>query len=141
MKKIFLLLIIILFSGCIHEQTEQLYVIKVIDGDTFILSNGDHIRLIGVNTPEKGEYYYQEAKNALKDLILNKQIILKSDISTKDRYGRYLKYVYVDNIFVNLYLVKNGYARTYIIEPNVKYSKDFIDAEKYAKSQKIGIWE
>ncbi|MCD6477335.1 MAG: thermonuclease family protein, partial [Candidatus Aenigmarchaeota archaeon] len=40
-----------------------------------------------------------------------------------------------------LYLVKNGYARTYIIEPNVKYSKDFIDAEKYAKSQKIGIWE
>lgn len=138
-KTVLLLIVIILFSGCTEKQ-ETLYVKQIIDGDTFILSDQTHIRLIGMNTPEKGEYYYQEAKDKLGELLLNKEIRLESDISSKDWYGRTLKYVYIDDLFINLYLVENGYARAYIIEPNVRYSSEIREAETRAKENKLGIW-
>ena len=141
MKLVSVLILIILISGCINQESkETIYVQEVIDGDTFILSNGDHIRLIGANTPEKGEYYYDEATEVVKDLILNREVILKSDINSKDKYRRYLKYVYVDDIFVNQYIVENGYARSYIIEPNVMHADKFRDAEDIARDKRIGIW-
>src|SRR3989304_8615709 len=77
-------------------------VTRVIDGDTFEISTGDEVRMLNINTPERGQYYYQEAKNALKILIENKTVELERDAEGTDRYGRLLRYVFVDDKFVNL---------------------------------------
>ena len=83
---------------------------RVIDGDTFVLESGEIIRLLCVDSPEKGEKGYQEAKIFLENLILNKNIFLEKDISEKDVYNRSLRYVYQENIFINKELVKNKHA-------------------------------
>ena len=86
-------------------------VTNVVDGDT--LDVYERVRLSGINTPETGECFYQEAKDVLSNLTLGKKVYLETDKSDKGKYGRLLRYVYVDDIFVNGYLVENGYARVY----------------------------
>src|SRR3989338_94832 len=127
----------------IKETTHQISTVvsEVIDGDTIRLSRGDTARLIGINTPEAGQYYHLEAKNKLKELIEGKTVALEKDISNTDRYGRLLRYVYIDNVFVNLAMVKLGYAEAYKYPPDVKYSKLFEEAENEAKAKGLGIWK
>ena len=127
----------------IKETTHQIYTVvsEVIDGDTIRLSRGDTARLIGINTPEAGQYYHLEAKNKLKELIQSKTVTLEKDVSDTDRYGRLLRYVYVGNVFVNLAMVKLGYAEAYKYPPDVKYSKLFEEAENEAKAKGLGIWK
>lgn len=74
----------------------KLIVTKIIDGDTFELNNGDIIRLICIDAPELGKPGYNEAKDYLSKLILNKEVRLVSDIDDKDNYKRLLRYVYVN---------------------------------------------
>jgi micrococcal nuclease len=116
-------------------------VADVIDGDTLELTTGERVRLLGTNAPEKGEYYYNESKNKLKQLVEGKNVSLEKDVIDKDRYNRLLRYVFLDNTFVNLELVKEGYSTVYIIPPNIKYSKEFLEAENEAKKNEIGVWK
>ena len=105
-----------------NSTNETAFVLEVTDGDTFKLSNNQKVRLIGVNTPEKGEKYYKESTDYLKSLILNKEVILEKDISETDRFSRLLRYVYLTNrTFVNLEMVKNGHAMAKSFKPDVKY--------------------
>lgn len=89
---------------------------KIIDGDTFQISSGDTVRLICIDAPEKNQQGFEEAKQFLSDLILDKQVRLETDVSDKDAYGRLLRYAYVNSsqtgneIFVNKEMVKNNYA-------------------------------
>lgn len=144
MKIAVILILIIAVSGCLQESKEHIQkydVERVIDGDTLVLSNGVHVRLIGMNTPEKNEKCFEEGKEALSRLISNSSIDLKSDKRNKDNYHRLLRYVYIGEDFVNLDMVKNGYAYAENVTPNIIYSKEFADAEKYAKENKIGcLW-
>jgi micrococcal nuclease len=127
-------------SNYIDSYSE--YTVKdVIDGDTFRTSDGKVIRLIGVNSPEIGEPCSIEAKDKLSELIIGKQIRLEGDAGSKDAYGRQLKYVYIDDIFVNSELVRLGLARTEEIKPNVKYSELFQEMESRARSARRCIWE
>jgi micrococcal nuclease len=135
MKKIILLIIILLISGC-TSQTYQ--VEQVIDGDTIQLSTGQYIRLLGINAPDKGEFYYEESKEKLEELVLGENITLSGNNKNKDRYGRLLRFVYVRELFVNLYLVKYGYTRTYKVP--IEHEKEFEEAEKYAMKNRLGIW-
>lgn len=114
---------------------------EVIDGDTIELNSGDKVRLIGINTPESGQYYYSEAKNKLKELVEGKIVILEKDISDTDMYGRLLRYVYVNDLFVNLEMVKLGYAEAYEYPPDVKYSNLFEESENEAKAKGLGVWK
>ena len=116
-------------------------VIEVIDGDTLVLSNNEHVRLIGINTPESERYFYGEAKEVLKLLVLNKNVRLKKDVDDRDAYGRLLRYVYIGNLFVNLEMVKRGFANVFTFPPNVKYTDKFIEAEREARTNEIGLWE
>ena len=100
-----------------------------------ILQNGERVRLLGINTPEKGQPYYEEATNRLKELIEGKTIALEKDIEDKDQYGRLLRHIYIDDTFVNLEMVREGYANVYVIHPNVKYSSKFEKAEEEAKAE------
>ena len=151
MKKfIFILLTLFLISGCTtgnvtytpDTQKEGPYkVIKVVDGDTLDINTSERIRFSGINTPETGECYYQEAKNKLAELVLNKDIFLEKDISDTGKYGRLLRYVYIDDLLVNSFLVENGYAKVYD-----KYSYDtkrydeLKAVETIAIKNKLGVW-
>lgn len=111
---------------------EKILVSYVLDGDTVQLSTGEEVRLIGINAPEVGEKCSSEATEKLKDFVLDEEIILEKDIEDKDQYGRLLRYIYVDDIFVNLEIVRLGFAHKYEYGSNTKYSGQFEEAENEA---------
>lgn len=121
-------------------------VTRVIDGDTFEIDGGVKVRLIGVDTPElnggksKIQCYALEAKNKISSLILNKFVVLEKDVSETDKYGRLLRYVYLDGSLVNDQLVKEGYARIATFAPDVKHSDRFVLSEREARDENVGLW-
>lgn len=119
MKCCFLILLLFLVS-C----TESGIVTRVIDGDTLVLQNGEKVRLICVDTPERGEKGFKKAKEFLEQLVLNKKVLLEKDITNRDKYDRLLRYVYVNDIFVNKEIVKQGYGKVYRYEPDTKRCKE-----------------
>jgi len=123
------------------KPTEETYTVtRVIDGDTIEVEGGIRVRLICIDTPEKGEEYYQEAKDFLTDYILNEKIRLVKDVSETDRYGRLLRYVYGANVLINGRIVQKGYARVYRYPPDTELCDDIELLETQAKNDKIGIW-
>jgi micrococcal nuclease len=143
----FLLIFLILTFIAYLEKTgyfvkkEVAFVKRVIDGDTFELENGKRVRLLGIEAPEKNEFYFEEATNELKKLVEGKRVLLEKDLVSEDKYGRLLRHVFINGIFVNLYLVENGFANAYFVEPNFKYYSKFLEAEKSAMNRKVGIWK
>lgn len=123
------------------SEKDWLLVKEVVDGDTLILSSGERVRLIGINAPEYGRYYFNEAKQMLGMLVMGKRIKLEKDITDRDQYGRLLRYVYVDGLFVNLEMVKRGFANVYTCPPDIKYTEEFLAAERYARLNELGLWE
>ncbi len=123
---------------CIPKPT--LFVSEVIDGDTIKLQNGKTVRLLGINALERGQICYEEAKERLKELVEGKEVILEKDVSEVDQYGRLLRYVFLDNMNVNVELVREGLATVYVIEPNVKYENELRAAEEEAKRLEKCIW-
>lgn len=114
----------------------------IIDGDTFKTENSEKIRLIGIDAPEKGEKCYEESRKKLKELIDGKIVRVEKDKKDKDDYGRLLRYVFINETFVNLVLVKEGYAYVFMDGENIKYLKELIEAEKFAKENKVGcLWK
>ena len=119
----------------------------MIDGDTFYLENGERVRLIGIDAPEyepwkeRVDFYGREAAVYAQKWLTGKKVTLEEDAEEKDKYGRTLAYVYLqDGTFVNLELVKQGYARAKYYRPNGKHYKILKDAEKEAKNFKKGVW-
>ena len=127
---------------------------KISDGDTFYVKTENSekfkIRLIGIDAPEsynvgtkvRKEYFGKEAKIYLTNLLKNKKVKLTFDIQKTDRYGRILAYAYLENgVFLNRYLVENGYAVVATFPPNVKFVEVFTKAEKSARNKKLGLWK
>jgi len=113
--KIFFALSFALICGCspktTDSQVEQLTVTRVIDGDTIVISGGEKVRLIGIDTPEKGQCGFDEAKQALEDLLSNGRAILYTGtISDTDKYDRLLRYIEVEGTDVGLTLILDGLA-------------------------------
>jgi micrococcal nuclease len=124
------------------QPRPTLVVTRVIDGDTIYLSNGEKVRLVGINAPESGEPCSAESKGELERLVLGKTVELEKDISERDQYGRLLRYIYVDGFFVNEMMVNGGYAITYRYGPDTKYATLLEDAEDRAKSDEVGcLWQ
>ncbi len=161
-QQLFLLLILMFFLSlniwfldkALEKQIlEKGFVVRVIDGDTIELKSGEKVRLLGINTPEKSEKYFKESKELLEEFILNKNITMEKDDENTDRYGRKLRYIYVSKennqnkqIFVNLMLLGEGLAHTYMIEKSrfnkeIKYKNKFLNAEKKAIEEEKGIWK
>ena len=123
-----------------QEERTNFEVTYVVDGDTIEIDTGERVRLICIDTPEKNEDYYQEAKDYLEDLILNEEVGLVKDKSETDRYGRLLRYVYFDEDFVNEMIVEEGWAKAYPYNPDTTLCPQIQDAEDDAKRRKLGIW-
>ena len=117
------------------QEPNAALVTSVLDGDTFKLSNGETIRLIGLNAPEKGEKCSQEAKDMLEYLILNKEVKLESDLEDRDQHGRLLRYVFEDGHMVNYGMIYLGYAHVYNYASNHKYSELLASAQEGAKEE------
>jgi micrococcal nuclease len=128
--------------GVWHENDtlEKALVVSVIDGDTIELQGGRRVRYLGIDTPESGEYYADEAASRNIELVEGKIVELQSGKRNEDEYGRLLRYVYVDGIFVNAELVAQGYATAYIFDPDDRYSQILVQLEQYAKLRERGLW-
>jgi len=143
---ILFLLILLLLPAC-DSAPEKARVIRVIDGDTIVIKGGYHVRYIGIDTPEKDEPYYEEAKQYNQELVDGKVARLEKDDEgeDKDKYGRLLRYVYVDDvddIFINAELVRKGYARVYPkgLFPEIEHYDLLKEAEREARESGRGIW-
>jgi len=143
------------------RQSELHFIKRVIDGDTFETENGLKVRLLGVDTPEKYESKKldSDAERTAQDketikklgelaseyaakLVLNKRVKLvpEPNHEDKDRYGRLLRYVYLeDGTDVNKKMIADGYAYAF---RNYKISRldEFIEAERQARLGKRGLW-
>ena len=130
----------------LHAQTPKgLYVKKVFDGDTILLSDDRIVRYIGIDAPESGglkpvEYYGVDAKKLNEELTKGKVVRVEMDVERIDKYGRTLAYVYVDRIFVNLRLVELGAAVARPYPPNLKHHKELAQKMELARNEKRGFW-
>ncbi len=121
--------------------TTQGNVKEVIDGDTLVLTNGEKIRLIGINAPESDQPYGIEATRALTHLTEGKTLTFKNDKNEKDAYGRTLSYLYSGDVFVNEKMVQDGLALVETVPPNDTYEGLFMEAELAAQKNCQGLWE
>ena len=141
-------LCVFLISGCRPIPTGDYYarVVYVYDGDTVKLDNGEKVRYLGIDTPEMNyknppaEYLAEEAKRFNANLVYRKKVRLELDVVKRDKYDRLLAYVYLDNVFVNAKMIEEGYAKVYIIPPNIRHADDFLDLQRKARDEKKGIW-
>jgi micrococcal nuclease len=118
-------------------------VTHVIDGDTIEIEGGQRVRYIGIDAAEvypKPLCFSGEALAENRKLVLGKVVRLEKDQSETDKYGRLLRYVFIDNVFVNNELVKKGFAKVMAVPPDVKYENKFSESEKSAKENNLGLW-
>lgn len=130
-----------------------LFVERIIDGDTFVLEGGDRVRIIGVDAPEVGEPAADRATAFLAGLIAARPIYLEFDAGERDRYGRLLAYVYVEDpggdwvadddtrfVQVSHALSAAGLADIMTVPPNVAYAEIYLDATRAARDAGLGFW-
>jgi micrococcal nuclease len=124
-------------------------VVRVVDGDTIEVEIGGRrhtVRYIGIDTPEVGDprrpvmCYGEEASRRNRQLVEGRTVLLEKDVSETDRYGRLLRYVWADGVFVNAALVREGYARVYTVPPDVRYAELFRRLEREAREAGRGLW-
>jgi len=128
-------------------------VVRVVDGDTIKVEiNGkiETVRILGINTPETVdprkavECFGKEASDQAKILLSNQKVSLEPDITQgdRDRYQRLLRYVLLeDGTDYGLSMIKNGYAYEYLYDIPYKYRDNYVESQKNAAQQKIGLWE
>ncbi len=134
------------FLYCSPQGDETGYrLMKVIDGDTVQLRTpaGEvvMVRYIGIDCPEMGEPFYYSALKTNRRLLKGKRITLKFDERLHDTYGRWLAYVYADEMMVNAELVRLGCARLYLDSENKKYLPLLRKMLEEAQSHHRGLWK
>lgn len=155
------LFVLVLLAGCratdrrpAPVERGQATVARVVDGDTVRVRIADQpgeerVRLIGIDTPESVkpntpvQCFALEASRRAKSLMPEgTPVRLVRDVEPRDRYGRLLAYVYRsrDQLFVNLALVREGFAVAYTFPPNVAHTADFVAAAAEARQQNRGLW-
>ena len=134
-----------------NDIPDKRLVIRVIDGDTIVVSPNEKVRLIGVDTPETVhpkkavQCFGKDAKEFTRGMIGRRSIRLVLDESNavrnhKDRYGRTLAYVYFDDgTMLNAELIRRGYAHAYTRFP-FRHVVEFRQLERIARSQAVGLW-
>jgi micrococcal nuclease len=120
--------------------------VRAVDGDTLVLDGGERVRLIGVDTPETVDprrpvqYFGKEASAFTHRMAQGRSVRLEYDQDTRDRYGRTLAYVYLENgTFLNAEIIRQGYGHAYTRFP-FRYQAEFLALEREARAQGRGLW-
>lgn len=129
-------LLVLLF----YPRDEEWKVKSIKDGDTIIMSTGEEVRYIGIDTPEESQPYFDEAKEFNRKMVGGKRIYLEYDRERRDRYFRILAYIWVDTLLVNAELIKKGLAWVYSYRSNLRYRDYFVSLQKEAREKRIGVW-
>ncbi|MBU7046085.1 MAG: thermonuclease family protein [Theionarchaea archaeon] len=151
------LLFLLLFAiiSCIHPGTtsnedttskeytiffteDTIFCTSIIDGDTFRLSNGETVRLIGIDAPELSQPGGEESREYLTQLILNKGITLEKGYEDRDKYNRLLRFVYIDDVCINEEMIRQGYAEARYLTDSI--SEYYIQLEIEAEIARAGLW-
>jgi len=137
-------------SNCVSAHfDEKAFIEYVIDGDTVVLSDNRHIRLIGINTPELShdnnklsEAGAEEARNSLIQILdKEKQIQLLYGKERFDRYGRTLAHIFLlDGLNLQAEMLRRGLAIPIHIGPNLSLIDCYIESSNIAKSENRGLW-
>lgn len=124
------------------DLPDRVLITKVIDGDTVVAEGGREIRLLGIDTDEKGYPCFESAKKLLENLVLGKEVKLEREKENVDKYGRCLRYLILEGKNLNFELVKFGEAVCRFLDENSKYREFCEKLEKEAIEKKIGCkWE
>ena len=143
---IFILASFLIAQAVEPTKSQASQVAKVVDGDTLILSNGEKVRLIGVDTPEMAhplkpvQYFAKEASSFTKKMVEGKEVRLEFGWQRRDKHERLLAYVYLkDGTLLNAEIIKQGYGFAYTRFP-FKYLEEFRLYQKKAKENRQGLW-
>ena len=126
------------------HSVEWVTVNHVVDGDTIRIDNGLSVRYIGIDTPELDEdaCFATEATERNRAIIGSERVGLRKDVSETDRYGRLLRYVYLnDGTMINAKLVQDGYATVASFPPDLLFIENFRRLENQARAANLGLWE
>lgn len=110
-------------------------VTRVIDGDTIEVDVDGvlvRVRYVGINTPERDETCYTTATQANATFVEGKTVRMVRDTTDNDRFGRRLRYIYVDDLFVNRALIEQGFAEAVLYEPDDRHYDEFLRLEREA---------
>lgn len=146
---VFSISILMIVKGCLADNFPKSgRVVKVIDGDTIELEGNVTVRYLGIDAPEiahddkPADCFGNEARQRNAALVLGKIVKLQYEEEQKtDRYGRVLAYVFLnDGTMVNELLVKEGYAFVLRDEKGFSYVTRFINAQRNAIKNRVGMW-
>ena len=158
-----LILIIFIFISCIisgqivpykvpYGYTVKGTVARVIDGDTFVLTDSEHVRMLGIDTPELDDadsfyvFYANQAKQLTDSLINGKRVKLTFETKTRDMFDRILAYVWLtkttgeDSLFIQAEQLKAGLARIRYYPKGKRYYEIFYNLRRTAMKNNLGIW-
>lgn len=147
MNRGFLLGLFVTCSACTGDGGggAKLYAVEsVIDGDTIDIDDGRRIRLLGIDSPERGtnpECWGDEAFNHLAALLGDSKVKLEYDVEREDVYGRTLAWVRAEGVFINAKMVDDGAACVLIIPPNGAEYETYLESlESGAMTAGRGLW-
>lgn len=137
--------------GINQSVKQQVQVVRVIDGDTIeiLLNNkNEKVRIIGINAPESVdprrsvECFGKEASDYAKNLLTNQVVTLEPDPGQRerDKYGRLLRYVFINDVDFGFFMITHGYAYEYTYDLPYKYQSEYKKAEEQAREEGIGLW-
>ncbi len=134
-------------TAAVLAATESAEVRHVLDGDTVILRNNQHVRLIGINAPELGkdgapdQPLAARARDRLAQLVRGQRVTLGFEGERQDHYGRLLAHVYLpDGRDVEEILLREGLAWAVAVPPNVAKLAVLLAAENEVRSTGQGVW-
>jgi micrococcal nuclease len=138
-------------GGPSPERTLAGRVTRVVDGDTVhvrVSGRDETVRYIGIDTPESVkpgtpvQCYAEAASGRNRRLVAGRDVTLRTDAESRDRYGRLLAYVYRrgDGLFVNAELVREGFATILTIPPNLAHATQLLRFERAARRARRGLW-
>jgi endonuclease YncB( thermonuclease family) len=147
---IFLLSLVLVLVGCLfliapgastqgQDPRGPFRVKRVADGDTIVLADGRYVRYIGINTPERDEPFWKEARDYNERKVKGKLVTLEFGQVKEDTYGRTLAYCSVGGEMVNAELLKAGLAHLFVLEP-ITYYQHFRRLQEEARTKDRGIW-
>ncbi len=129
--------------GFDRKPSDRFIVKKINDGDSVELLGGDRLRLLSVDTPEKGELFFEEACRFLSDMTLGKTARIEFAGRRRDKYGRLLGYLYIDSVFVNRAILENGLGYLYLFkdtELDRPETENLLMAQRAAMQREVGLW-